>query len=128
MEEFFKQVASNVALGMEAAGTLVIAIGAALALASALRSALPLPSNGSIRRNKDVWLRFGTWQLLGLEFELAADVVRSAIAPTWSDIGQLGAIAVIRTFLNYFLERDLDKYAEPATVGPVPEMPGSVAP
>jgi len=33
--------------------------------------------------------------------------VRSAIAPTWDDIGQLAAIAAIRTFLNYFLERDL---------------------
>jgi uncharacterized membrane protein len=34
------------------------------------------------------------------------------ISPTWQDIGQLGAIAVIRTFLNFFLERDLEKYDE----------------
>ena len=57
-----------------------------------------------------MWLRFGMWLLLGLEFELAADIVRSVISPTWQDIGQLGAIAVIRTFLNFFLERDLEKY------------------
>jgi uncharacterized membrane protein len=50
------------------------------------------------------------WLLLGLEFALAADIVRTAISPTWVDIGQLGAIAVIRTFLNFFLERDLDSY------------------
>jgi sulfatase modifying factor 1 len=43
-----------------------------------------------------------------LEFELAADIVRSVIAPTWQEIGELGAIAVIRTFLNYFLEKDLE--------------------
>jgi len=36
-----------------------------------------------------------------------ADIVRSAMAPAWDDIGQLAAIAAIRTFLNYFLERDL---------------------
>ena len=36
---------------------------------------------------------------------IAADIVRSVISPTWQDIGQLGAIAVIRTFLNFFLER-----------------------
>jgi Protein of unknown function (DUF1622) len=36
--------------------------------------------------------------LLGLEFELAADIIASVISPTWQDIGQLGAIAVIRTF------------------------------
>ena len=35
---------------------------------------------------------------------------RTAIAPNWTDIGQLGAIAVIRTFLNYFLERDVEHY------------------
>ena len=46
--------------------------------------------------------------LLALEFELAADIVRSVIAPTWKDIGELAAIAVIRTFLNYFLEKDLE--------------------
>jgi uncharacterized membrane protein len=54
------------------------------------------------------------WLLLGLEFELAADIIRSVISPTWLDIGQLGAIAVIRTFLNYFLEKDLEESAEPA--------------
>lgn len=53
--------------------------------------------------------------LLGLEFELAADVVRSAISPSWTAIGQLGAIAAVRTFLNYFLEKDIKELsaAEP---------------
>ena len=60
-------------------------------------------------RRKEVWLSFGVWLLLGLEFALAADIVRTAIAPTWTDIGQLAAIGLIRTFLNYFLEKDLDK-------------------
>ncbi len=58
--------------------------------------------------------------LLGLEFELAADVVRSVISPSWTEIGQLGAIAVIRTFLNYFLEKDLEKYQGDAPRGEVP--------
>jgi hypothetical protein len=55
---------------------------------------------------KALFRRFGVWLLLGLEFALAADIVRSAISP-WDDIGQLAAIAAIRTFLNHFLERDL---------------------
>jgi uncharacterized membrane protein len=63
-------------------------------------------------RKKEVWLGFGVWLLLGLEFELAADIGRSAISPTWNDIGQLGAIAVIRTFLNYFLEKDVERYVD----------------
>jgi len=49
------------------------------------------------------------WLLLALEFTLAADIVRSAIAPSWEEIGQLAAIAVIRTFLSFFLERDIEK-------------------
>jgi len=57
---------------------------------------------------KVVWRRFGVWLLLGLEFELAADNIETVISPEWIDIAQLGAIAVIRTFLNYFLEKDLD--------------------
>jgi uncharacterized membrane protein len=54
------------------------------------------------------------WLLLGLEFELAADIIASVISPTWQDIGQLGAIAVIRTFLNFFLEKDLEAAQEPS--------------
>jgi uncharacterized membrane protein len=57
---------------------------------------------------KVVWRRFGVWLLLGLEFELAADIIETVISPEWMDIAKLGAIAVIRTFLNYFLEKDLD--------------------
>jgi uncharacterized membrane protein len=67
---------------------------------------------------KAIWRRFGMWLLLGLEFELAADIVGSVVSPTWQDIGELGAIAVIRTFLNYFLERDLEG-AEKGAEGPL---------
>ena len=49
----------------------------------------------------------------GLGFELAADIVRSVISATGFEIGQLAATAVIRTFLNYFVEKDVEKYAEP---------------
>jgi uncharacterized membrane protein len=49
------------------------------------------------------------WLLLGLEFELVADIIGSVVSPSWQDIDKLGAIAVIRTFLNYFLEKDLEE-------------------
>ena len=52
-------------------------------------------------------MRYAHWLVAGLTFQLASDIVHSAIAPTWNEIGQLGAIAVIRTFLTYFLDRDL---------------------
>jgi uncharacterized membrane protein len=67
--------------------------------------ARPRASHGE---RKVVWRRFGVWFLLGLEFELAAEIIGSIVSPTWQEIGELGAIAVIRTFLNYFLEQDLE--------------------
>ena len=62
-------------------------------------------SAGKMRRQ--IWLRFATWILLGLEFALAADILRTAVAPTWDDISKLAVIATIRTMLNYFLAKDI---------------------
>ena len=47
--------------------------------------------------------------VIALEFALAADILRTAIAPSWRDIGQLAAIATLRTALNFFLEREIDR-------------------
>src|SRR5262245_50230784 len=110
MEELFKNYASHLALFVEAIAALVITWGAILAVIGLLKHG---DTAQPIRRRKMVWLSFGVWLLLGLEFELAADIVRTVISPTWSEIGQLGAIDVIRTFLNFFLERDVDSYSEP---------------
>jgi uncharacterized membrane protein len=53
-----------------------------------------------------VWLRFSRWLVAGLTFQLAADIIETSVTPSWDEVGKLAAIAVIRTFLNYFLERD----------------------
>jgi uncharacterized membrane protein len=58
------------------------------------------------------WLRYSRWLVAGLTFQLAADILETSTTPTWNDVGQLAAIAVIRTFLNYFLERDLSEARE----------------
>jgi uncharacterized membrane protein len=110
MDELFKTFAGEVALAVEALAVLLIAFGAVEALFRLVE--LPFDRRATVGKRKSIWVRFGMWLVLGLEFELAADIVRSVIAPTWFEIGQLGAIAVIRTFLNYFLAQDLEKYAE----------------
>jgi uncharacterized membrane protein len=118
MEELFKTLAGHIALGVEAAAALLITVGAIEALYNTARRLAP--TMRGIIHKKEIWVRFATWLLLALEFELAADVIRSAISPSWSDIGQLASIAAIRTFLNYFLEKDIEAFAErssPATVG-----------
>lgn len=59
-----------------------------------------------------IWLRYARWLVAALTFQLAADILESAIAPDWESIGRLAAIAAIRTFLNYFLERDVEDVRE----------------
>src|SRR3984957_20386715 len=56
---------------------------------------------------REVWLRLGRWLVAGLTFQLAADVLETAITTSWDEVARLAAIAAIRTFPNYFLERDL---------------------
>lgn len=52
-------------------------------------------------------LSFARYLALALELQLGADVLSTAVAPSWDQIGKLGAIAVIRTALNYFLHQEL---------------------
>ena len=52
-------------------------------------------------------VQFGSSVAVALELLLGADVLATAVAPSWDDIGKLAAIAVLRTALNYFLEREL---------------------
>ncbi len=57
-------------------------------------------------------IRFGVWLALALEFQLGADILATTIAPSTQTLIQLGAIALIRTFLNYFLNHELEKEFE----------------
>ena len=57
---------------------------------------------------EEIRLRLGRWLAVALEMLLGADILRTAVAPTWGEIGQLAAIAAIRTALNFFLQREID--------------------
>ncbi|MEJ0041153.1 MAG: DUF1622 domain-containing protein [Rhizomicrobium sp.] len=104
--------AAFTALGVESVAVLLIAYGALEAFVRAAAHVLRGTSPAGWR--KELFVRFGVWLLLGLQFALAADIVRSVISPSWNDIGQLAAIALIRTFLNHFLEKDLDEVGRAA--------------
>jgi uncharacterized membrane protein len=110
MEELLKSLWGIVATIVEGAAALLIAIGAAEAFAMSL-----LRFRAPTAQKIKIWMHFATWLLLGLEFELAADVIRTAIAPSWSDIGQLASIAAIRTFLSFFLDKDIEKVSNSRT-------------
>jgi uncharacterized membrane protein len=87
MEELFQEFAGSIALGVEVVAVFIIAYGAIEAFLRILKSLFGKPPTHGER--KAVWLRFGVWFLLGLEFEVAADIARTVISPTWIDLGQL---------------------------------------
>jgi uncharacterized membrane protein len=51
--------------------------------------------------------RLGRAMVMGLEFQVAADILRTATAPTWNDILLLAALIALRTVLNFLLEQEL---------------------
>lgn len=91
---------------IDAMATLIIIVGTLEAFVDGLRLLLGSKSG---HERRDVWLRYARWLISGLTFQLAADILETSIRSGWQAIGQLGAVAVIRTFLNYFLERDLSE-------------------
>lgn len=68
---------------------------------------LNIARTDSGRTIQDLRIRFGSSLTVSLELLLGADILATAIAPTWDEIGKLAAIATLRTALNYFLEREL---------------------
>jgi uncharacterized membrane protein len=106
MEELVALIARIAGLLIEGAAVLIVTFGSIDAFVRIIRVVVtPAATHGE---RKAIWRRFGMWLVLGLEFELAADIIGSVLSPTWQELGKLGAIAVIRTFLNYFLEKDLE--------------------
>ena len=85
---------------------ILIVIGTAEAF---FRGVLLMVSSRTGHERRDVWLRYARWLVAGLTFQLAADIIETSITTSWEAVARLAAIAVIRTFLNYFLDRDLSE-------------------
>jgi uncharacterized membrane protein len=64
-----------------------------------------------------VRVELARWLALSLEFMLAGDIIRTAVAPSWEELGRLAALALIRTALNFVLHLELR--------GDVPVDPGT---
>jgi uncharacterized membrane protein len=88
---------------------IIVVIGTVEAAIGGLR--LMSDSSAGYQR-RGVWLSYARWLVAALTFQLAADIVETSIAPTWDDVGRLAVIAVVRTLLNYFLEKDVEDIRE----------------
>ena len=86
-----------------------IVVGVVYLIVGALRALL---SGASSQDKRVVWLGFAKVLVAALSLQLAADIIESSISMSWEAIGRLGAVAVIRTFLDYFLSRDVEEVRE----------------
>ncbi len=109
--ELFKTITLWLALFAEAIAVFIISFAMVEAAARMVRAAMPGSPRaaGTHRQKEEVRLHLGRWLVLALEFLLAADILRTAVAPTWEEIGKLAAIAVLRTALNYFLQKEMER-------------------
>jgi uncharacterized membrane protein len=124
VEEHVKDAVDFLVPIVEAIGAVVIVVGVVVTFVAWLASELrirPVPY-------ERVRLQLGRYLALGLEFQLGADILATAVSPTFEEIGKLGAIAAIRTALNYFLALELQRERErPAGEGDLPMSAPSTA-
>jgi uncharacterized membrane protein len=102
-DEWLRTGVDALVILVEAAGAVVIFSGALIAFLRFLRV---LPQRDA-QAFVPVRLTLGRFLALGLEFQLASDVLRTAIAPSFAELGKLAAVAAIRTALNFFLAREI---------------------
>lgn len=105
MKQWLTIATENAVVLIDALALVVIAIGTVEAFVFGVWATLHRPDG---HRRRDVWLRYARWLVAGLTFQLAADILETSITTSWDAVGRIAAIAVIRTFLNYCLDRDLD--------------------
>ena len=106
----FTELMDHVAQGFEALGAAILVVGV---IWSFVLGAIAVRRSGwSARAYLVLRQAFGGTLLLGLEILVAADLIRTiAVAPTLNNVLQLGLIVVIRTFLSFSLETEIEGVA-----------------
>lgn len=110
MELVLHDIAHYIALAIESIAIIIITWGAIEAVIGVARVQTGLHTTNHERR--EVFLAFARWLVAGLTFQLAADVINTSFAPTWDELGRLAVIAIIRTFLSFFLDREVQTTRE----------------
>jgi uncharacterized membrane protein len=107
LESGLKWLVGYLAAGAEIAAAVVIGAAVLRGIVSYLRQIFSRSQH--LDSTEIIRLRLGRVLALGLEFTVASDILRTAVAPTRRDILDLGAIVLLRTLLNYFLEREIQQ-------------------
>ena len=106
MHEWLVAITNGTVLVIDAMVLVIIAIGTTQAFAQGLRVMLLPSATGHERR--DVWLHYARWLVAGLTFQLAADIVGTSLANSWEEVARLAVIAVVRTLLSFFLDKEVE--------------------
>jgi uncharacterized membrane protein len=109
MKEWLIIISEHAIVAIDIIALLVVLFGTVEVVVSMLRLAV---ADTTEREKSQIWLRYGRWLVVALTFQLAADIIETSITTSWEAVGRIAAVAVIRTFLNYFLERDLSEVRE----------------
>jgi uncharacterized membrane protein len=105
MKEWLTVIALNAVTVIHAMALLIVAFGTVQAFIRSIRAMFdPSPSG---RHFHIGYVQYARWLVAGLTFQLGADIIETAFSPSWDEIGRLAAISMIRTFVNFFLERDM---------------------
>ncbi|MBD2776132.1 DUF1622 domain-containing protein [Iningainema tapete] len=106
LELWLRLIAGYLAAATEIAAAVVVA-GAVIRGITAYVRQLFSRAKQHFDSTELIRLKLGRGLALGLEFTVASDILRTAVAPNRQDILNLGAIVLLRTLLNYFLEREI---------------------
>jgi uncharacterized membrane protein len=105
LEEWLKVIVGYLAAGAEIAAAIAIGGAVVRGILSYVRQLFL--NRQHFNSTEVIRLQLGRVLALGLEFTVASDILRTTVAPTHQDILNLGAIVLLRTLLNYFLEREI---------------------
>jgi uncharacterized membrane protein len=106
MNEILDNIAQYAAIAAEVIAFLFIIFGVITAVLTFVKKALIDKSSVAITESRT---KLGHYLSLGLEFLIGADILKTALSPSWDDLGQLAAIVGIRTILNFFLLKELSE-------------------
>jgi uncharacterized membrane protein len=109
LEDLLRNAAAVVVPALDGIALAIVVLGTLATLVRVMHAVL---AGAHAAEARDIWVGYARWLVAALTFQVAADIVGTSLAPSWDEIGRLAAIAAIRTFLDFFLERDLEAAAD----------------
>ena len=105
--EIIHNVLQVVILTVSGLGAAVVVWGVIEAIVAFISLKFSSAKGDPVSKSETIRQRLGAHLLLGLEIFIAADIISSAVSPSWEKVGILVAIVGVRTILSYFLRMEL---------------------